>query len=648
MKKNISKTSAIIVATVLSFLLCFPMVKTNVFALEDVVAEKVYSSATMNDQFSDDTVLVVLNERASYSAKNYTTNDFSAFGCSKIQDLTQEATRVVQQNNPQGRAFLNTENVISTNELVNVENYKRVLSLKLGTKSKQNVLNVIKELEKRNDVYYAGPDYKIAAQSTTNDSLAVGQWALDLLDLPECWDYVSGSSDVVVGVIDSGIEGMHEDLSGRINVSLSRDFTSGSAVAVTAVTDPYGHGTAVSGVIGAISNNSLGVAGVCPKVTLASLRVLDEDGYGFMSRIGAAIEFAQANNIPILNCSVAWVMSSTGYDQAIYNVIQTYNGLLVCAASNSSANNDITTTAAYPASYDLNNIISVGALDTSFDRWEKSNYGANSVDIYAPGVNIVTTSKNNLYNLWSGTSFSAPYVAGVAALLKSVKNGISTSTIKTAILEGSTPWLITLPDESQQLTKRLNAFESLKRAISLSMTKTALLENNGYANKTINAQSDYYLEKTFLHRLIFVSTFDYHIAVYADHAVDVTLYDADYDEITITKTIINSGKMVEFTKSLEAGTYFIRIDFENSNLGGKIKCNVDGPLHTHSYTGWVYNDRSGHVQQCSCGATNGTYASHRVDSNSTGSLRTCRYCGAIMRTDDIIIYPDSLQELLNV
>lgn len=648
MNKRISRTSAIIVATVFSFLLCFSTVKTNVFAMEDVVVEKVYSSATMNDRFADDTVLVVLNEQASYSSKNYTTNDFSALGCSKIQDLTQETTRVVQQNNPQGRAFLTNENVINTNELVNVENYKRVLSLKLEEKSKQNVLNVIKELEKRSDVYYAGPDYLITPQSTPNDSLVVGQWALDVLDLPECWDYVLGSSDVVVGVIDTGIEGTHEDLVNRVNISLSRDFTSGSAVEVTSVTDAYGHGTAVAGVIGAINNNSLGVAGTCPKVTLASLRVLDEDGYGCMSKIGLAIEFAQANNIPILNCSVGWVMSSTGYDQAIYNVIQTYNGLLVCSAGNSNANNDVTTTALYPASYNLDNIISVGAIDSTLSRWEQSNYGANSVDLYAPGVNIVTTSKNNLYDLWSGTSFSAPYVAGVAALLKSVKNGISASVIRTAILEGAIECAITLPDGSYQLTKRLNAFESLKRAISSNMSKTALLENNGYANKTINTQSDYYLEKTFLHRLLFSSTFDYHIAVYADYAVTVTLYDSDYDEITITKTISNNGKVVEFTKSLDSGAYFIRIDFESSNVSGKIKCNIDGPLHTHSYTSWVYNDRSGHVQQCSCGATNGTYAGHRVDSNSTGPLRTCKYCGAIMRTDDIIIYPDSLQELLKI
>lgn len=648
MKKRLTRLTAGATAVLLGLVLCFPIVELNVFAEQTTDSEKVYSSATLNDKFADDTVLVVFNEQASYSMKNYGKEDFSSIGCIKIQNLTQEVTTIVQQNNPQGRAFLNTERVVNDNELVNLDNYKRVLSLKLENKSKQNVLNAIKELEKRSDVYYVGPDYEISAQSLPDDSLAAGQWALDVLDLPECWDYVSGSSDVVVGVIDSGIDSTHEDLSGRVNVSLSRDFISGSAVEISDVTDPYGHGTAVAGVIGAISNNSIGVTGVCPKVTLASLRVLDSDGYGFISRIGTAIEFAQANSIPILNCSVGWVMSSAGYDRAIDSIIQSYNGLLMCAAGNSSADNDMASTALYPASYDSNNIISVGAIDTTLNRWERSNYGENSVDLYAPGVNILTTSKNSLYNLWSGTSFSAPYVAGVAALLKSVKNGISASAIKTAILEGATDCAITLADGSYRLAKRLNAFESFKCAVSASISKTPLLENNGYINKEINPQSDYFLEKTFLQRIILSSTYDYHFAVYGAYAVSVAFYDTNYNELSVATTTSNNGKTVEFTKALSDGSYYVKIDFDSSNVSGKIKCNIDGPLHTHSYTGWVYNNRSGHVQQCSCGATNGTYAGHRVDSNSTGSLKTCIYCGAIIRTDDIIIYPDSLQELLKL
>ena len=240
--------------------------------------EKYYCNVSIDDEFADDSVLVVLNREASYRLKEYDENDFPNINCEKVTNLTKEATKIAIEK--------------KTNSLVNLDNYRRTLCIKLKEKSKENVLKVISELIKRDDVLYAGPDYLISIASTTpHDPDISSQWGIDSIDLENAWDFTIGNNSVIVGVMDSGIDASHPDLSGVVNTSLSIDCTRGEAAPVSTVTDPLGHGTHVAGIIGAIGDNYTGVAGVNWNITLASLRIFDANGYGISSNLEYAIDF---------------------------------------------------------------------------------------------------------------------------------------------------------------------------------------------------------------------------------------------------------------------------------------------------------------------------------------------------------------------
>ena len=214
----------------------------------ELLEDKHYCYASVEDEFVDDSILVVLSKKASYSGKTYNKNDFSTYECVKVDNLTKEASRMAIEK--------------TNNPLINLDNYRCVLRILLREKSKENVLNVINELIKRDDVIYAGPDYIMHSASTsTNDCLIDEQWGISSTSFNYAWDYVTGNNNVIVGVIDTGIDSAHPDLNGRVITALSRDFTGGSEATVTTVTDLSGHGTNVAGIIGAVGDNGIGIAG---------------------------------------------------------------------------------------------------------------------------------------------------------------------------------------------------------------------------------------------------------------------------------------------------------------------------------------------------------------------------------------------------
>lgn len=349
---------------------------TNSFA-QTLSEEKVYCEATLEDEFADNRVLVVLDKSSSYSKNVYDESAFSKYNCTDVTELTYMSTSELRTNN--------------SDAAINTNNYNKVLCLELANNSKSNVLNVIKDLIQREDVIYAGPDYKIAISSTIpNDSLLENQWAVDSIELSKAWDYTQGTHDILVGVMDTGIDGSHPDLSDSIVNNLCRDFTSGTEVIQTNPIDPNGHGTHVAGIIGGIGNNNKGVAGVNWNVGLVSLRVLDENGRGYSSYVANAINFAIENKIPILNLSAGWLKNSFTYNFALEKVIDDYDGLLICASGNANNDND-KENYSLPASIDLPNIISVGSHNLNNKKSLFSNYGKNSVDLFAPGEDILST-----------------------------------------------------------------------------------------------------------------------------------------------------------------------------------------------------------------------------------------------------------------
>ena len=560
--------------------------------------EKIACDAKLSDAFSDERILVVLNDEASSSSKKYSKSDFNVQRCESVRDLTSYKTSIEYQNK-KGNKF------------------RRVLSLELTSGSKEYVLETIKELIKRDDVLYAGPDYEISAASTTaNDYYADTQWAIESLQLPKVWDFSTGSNDIIVGVIDSGIDGTHPDLQDSIVNELCRDFTSGVEVATPNPTDLYGHGTHVAGIIGATTNNGVGVAGTNWNVGLVSLKIFDEAGNGSTSYVAEAISFAERTGIPILNLSASWNSTTPGYDVALNAVIANYSGVIVCAAGNWGADND-GNDPGRPASYPYDNIISVGAIDENGERWVRdddyySNYGANTVDIYAPGSNIVSTYPASCYLPGSaghiamgyfsdgGTSMATPFVTGVSALLLSINSYLSVAQIKNAIINSAESINITIPDGSTQNVKKLNAYNAVKYVLSGYSETIRLDYNTKSLGWDVDSSSTFFDRKNFFVNLDVDNSFEYNFTVSSSSPLQITLYDSNFNEMDLVVTQTNGGATNSFVQYLAEGSYYLNANFTSENVSGEITTTIVGE-HRHNPLLWMYLNSSFHRGRCSCG-----------------------------------------------
>jgi subtilisin family serine protease len=247
---------------------------------------------------------------------------------------------------------------------------------------------------------------------------------LETISAPLAWDSSTGRNDVVVGVVDSGVDYNHPD----INMWVSQNELYGWNFLDTHddTMDRTGHGTHVSGIIGAVGNNAIGTVGVCWNIQIASLKV-GNHVFNLASAI-AAIDYANINNITILNNSWGGRYDSPGLKYAI----ELYNGLFVASVGNYGMDNDIYPD--YPASYDCDNIIAVAASNPYNELAPFSNYGATKVHIAAPGTDILSLVPDGGYDYKSGTSTAAPFVSGAAALLKSYKPELTPLEIKSIIL----------------------------------------------------------------------------------------------------------------------------------------------------------------------------------------------------------------------
>ncbi len=491
----------------------------------DKTEAKVLDTATMEDDFTDDCVMVILTNTESLKFRSYTASDFPEVACKSVEDLSSASAARVQaklrgdemETRDAGAAFMNRN--------VNVDTFRTILCLKLETPGKGNVLKAIRALEQREDVYYAGPNYiitldlPVSASSDTSRSTAstndltdnIG-WGEDAIELSYAWQKETGDSAIKVGVLDSGIDVTHPDLQGRVSTSLSRDFAPDN---VSPTTDWFGHGTHVAGIIGGTGNNTLGIRGVCQNVTLVSLRVLypdlEGDDYTTAAIVAEAIDYAEENNIPILNLS----LSADSWDgqSALLDALNNYSGLVVCSAGNKGLNNVVSN----PAMAEYDNIISVGASAQGNVRASFSNYGNRYVDLFAPGDGIASCFPEDLcavsgctgigqhiaygYHYMDGTSMAAPYVTGVAALLLSSHRQLNALEIKDLILNN---------------TKSYAAFSNL------CVTGGLLNAKNAFNDATIhNRFIDYQPAGASRHR-VYCTGCSFYSSYYEPHAYDGT------------------------------------------------------------------------------------------------------------------------------
>jgi serine protease len=290
-------------------------------------------------------------------------------------------------------------------------------------------------------VEYAEPDYVVHAVGTPNDPSFPNLWGMTNIKAPAAWDSFTGNANFVVADIDTGMDYNHPDLAANV-------WTNPGEIAGNSIdddgngyvddvhgwdfanndNDPFdgnGHGTHTAGTIGAVGNNGVGVAGVNWNVKLMPLKFLSDSGSGSTSAAISALNYAVARGAKVSNNS--W--GGGGFSQGLYDAINNARAighLFIAAAGNGGSdqvgdNND--TTPFYPASYTLDNLIAVAAIDSGDNRASFSNYGATGVDLGAPGVSILSTTPNNSYAYYSGTSMATPHVAGVVALVYALNPG---------------------------------------------------------------------------------------------------------------------------------------------------------------------------------------------------------------------------------
>lgn len=294
-----------------------------------------------------------------------------------------------------------------------------------------------------------------------NDEYFTDQWALSNqgqnggkakadIDAVRAWTKTQGSEDVVVAVLDTGVDYTHPDLVSNIwirpdgveaytdpqlgTIDDSRGFN-----AVENSSDPMdenGHGTHCAGIIGAEGDNEIGIAGVNWKVQIMPLKFLGRGGFGSTKNAIEAINYAvdrkqKGVNIRVISASWGSTQRSPALEDAI-RAAGEHDILFVAAAGNDGGDND--KRPHFPSNYDLPNVISVAALDNSDLLASFSNFGAKTVHVAAPGKEIVSTWLNEGYREASGTSMATPHVAGLAALILAGEPELSVNELRERIL----------------------------------------------------------------------------------------------------------------------------------------------------------------------------------------------------------------------
>ncbi len=320
-------------------------------------------------------------------------------------------------------------------------------------------VSLMRQLAASPAVEYVEPNRFLKVDFVPNDSAYGSQWALKKIEMEQAWEATKGSTAVRIGVIDTGIDYTHEDLRSQLWINpaedinhngtfepwpatetrngitgdfdgidqdgngyaddvIGYDFTDQSGVSNAAggdydqpdpdPADDFGHGTSVSGIIAAATDNGKGIAGIAPGCRLVTLRAFNALGVGTEADVARALAYAADMGVQVVNMS----FGDVSFSRVLRDVVRyAYRaGVAMVASAGNSGSAEIH----YPSGYD--ETVSVGASTANDGLAGFSNYGA-SVDLVAPGVDIVTTDRENRYTSFNGTSASAPFVTGVAALI---------------------------------------------------------------------------------------------------------------------------------------------------------------------------------------------------------------------------------------
>jgi len=364
---------------------------------------------------------------------------------------------------------------------------------RLQLKPGSNVLQVATALTADPDVEYAEPDY-IARQADAPDDPRYGeQWALQKIQIEGAWTVVTGTSAIVIAMVDSGIDLEHPDLAPNLWTNPGEvpdngvdddgngfvdDVRGWNFIAATNdVGDDNGHGTLVAGIVAARTDNGTGIAGVCGQCRIMPVKVMQPSGVANYSDIAAGVAYAAAKGARVINLSLGGYAHSRALQDAIaYAVSQ--NAVVV-----GGVGNDNTSRPFYPAAYD--DVIAVAGTTISDTRAAFSNYGP-WVDLSAPGEDILTTALGGDYVQNSGTSMAAAYGAGLAGLLLSLHPDWTPALVRSQLMHTADPIDGLNPGYEGQLgSGRLNAAQAIQPPVPI-------LTYAGYsANGTPNGRPDF-------------------------------------------------------------------------------------------------------------------------------------------------------------
>ncbi len=338
-----------------------------------------------------------------------------------------------------------------------------------GAHSRESVKTAVEILKQDPRVLTAEPNFIYHTQGALNDPLYDQLWSLENkgqadrngasgkigadIAMTRVWNAgITGSSNIKVAVIDTGVDFNHPDLkdniwtnpgevpgngvddegNGFIDDVYGWNFVNNTANS----NDDHNHGTHCSGVIGGVGNNGQGITGVNWSVSIVSLKFLDASGSGSLAGAIQSIQYATQAGVQVMSNS--W--SGGGFSQSLYDVIDETRKkgiVFIAAAGNSNFNSDSVPT--YPASYAIDNIISVAATNNKDALASFSNYGKKTVHVAAPGVDILSTAAKGTYMHMSGTSMATPHVAGIAALMLSANPGLGFAQVKDILIRSSDP-----------------------------------------------------------------------------------------------------------------------------------------------------------------------------------------------------------------
>lgn len=337
-------------------------------------------------------------------------------------------------------------------------------------------------LRRTGQVAFAELDYAAHATDviTPTDPGWVNQWGPIQINAPAAWSMITGTSDVTIAVIDSGIKLNHEDLASQLWTNLDEipgnlidDDSDGKIDDVHGwhfyhmwigssyvpsedanVADDFGHGTHVAGIAAAATNNDVGIAGIAWNARVMPIKVLDQYGTGWYSDIAAGIMYAADNGARVINLSLGGIEDSQLLRDAV-DYARGHGALVIASTGNTGG------AVLYPAAYDP--VLAVAATDANDQVASFSNYGP-QVDVAAPGVSIYSTWPwVTGYFTKSGTSMAAPHVAGLAALIWSLQPALSASSVTQIMTE--TACDVVLPGWDQYTGwGRIDAYAAVSRA----------------------------------------------------------------------------------------------------------------------------------------------------------------------------------------